>query len=101
MRSFRAGKEAMCTSTCGRVMASRARAKIVFAWPLSEFVMNNIFFVWMVVPSFVVFMVVGHAESLEVKPSEKPGERQRAWLVTGETSDPNEPGRKRGGSTWA
>ena len=26
-------------------------------------------------------------------PSEKPGERQRAWLIAGEKSDPNEPGR--------
>ena len=28
-------------------------------------------------------------------PSEKPGERQRAWLIAGEPSDPDEPGRQR------
>ena len=35
-----------------------------------------------------------------MNPSEKPGERQRAWFVTGEISDPNEPGRKRGVPAW-
>ena len=32
-------------------------------------------------------------ETEEMSPSEKPGERQRAWLIAGEKSDPNEPGR--------
>ena len=32
--------------------------------------------------------------SLEWRPSEKPGERQRAWLITGEPSDSDEPGRQ-------
>ena len=34
-----------------------------------------------------------------LSPSEKPGERQRAWLITGEKSDPSEPERERGKPT--
>ena len=53
MRRFRTGKEAMCTSRFGRVVASRAMAKIVFAWPISEFVTNRTFLVRTVVSLFV------------------------------------------------
>lgn len=42
-RRERVGKDAMCTWTWGRVRSSRARARMVFACPVSAFVKKRIF----------------------------------------------------------
>ena len=49
---------------------------------------------------WLLFFLLSHVRDahlwngLLVRPSEKPGERQRAWLITGEPSNSDEPGRQ-------